>query len=62
MTYQSTSRTVLLNAAPRGVGVTSQALRSTGWLAMTPAEGEAGRKWSRYLRVTERSCCFRWAP
>ncbi|TNN29381.1 hypothetical protein EYF80_060470 [Liparis tanakae] len=49
---------VLLSAAPRPVGVASQALSSTGWLAMTPMEGEAGRKWSRYRRMTERSCCF----
>ena len=27
--------------------------------ALMPMEGEAGRKWSRYLRVTQRSCCFR---
>lgn len=58
-TYQSTSRMVLLSAAPRVVGLASQALRSTGWLTMMPMDGEAGRKWSRYLRVTERSCCFR---
>lgn len=58
-TYQSTSRISFLRAAPRVVGLASQALRSTGWLAMMPNEGEAGRKWSRYLRVTDRSCCFR---
>lgn len=61
-TYQSTSRTVFLSAAPLAVGVPSQAPSSTGWLATTPREGEAGRKWSRYLRVTERSCCLRPAP
>lgn len=58
-TYQRTSRMSLLRATPRLVGLASQAPRSTGWLAIMPTEGEAGRKWSKYLRVTERSCCFR---
>lgn len=54
-TYQSTSRIVLLSAAPRVLGLASQAPKSTGWLDMIPMEGAGGRKWSRYLRVTERS-------